>query len=265
MTRIATRLGSIGVAEVGAGDAIPLVFLHGVGSDKSAWALQLKTFGAQRRTVAIDYPGYGESDPACPSGVAPHDNFGDAMLAAFDALEIERAHICGLSLGGVVAIGLAHRAPQRVASLVIADSFARHPDGDAILARSLAASDDMRGLAEARIPTLLAPNPEPALAAALVAVMAAIDPAAFRLGSAAVWPADQRDRAASLLLPTLILCGSDDLVTPPSLSRELAAIICGARIEIIAQAGHLPNLEQRTAFNSAVQRFLTETEAIHEG
>ncbi|MDP9086836.1 MAG: alpha/beta fold hydrolase, partial [Pseudomonadota bacterium] len=163
MAQIATPLGNIGLAEAGNGDLTPLIFLHGVGSDKSAWALQLAAFGDHRRTIALDYPGYGESDPASPGDGAAHDRFVDAILAALNALKIERAHVCGLSLGGVVAIALAHRVPERIASLAIADSFARHPDGEAILARSLAASSDMRGLAEARVPVLLAPDPEPAL------------------------------------------------------------------------------------------------------
>lgn len=260
MARIATRLGTIGVVERGGGEALPLVFLHGVGSDKSAWAPQLEAFGDQRRTVALDYPGYGESDPAGSSGEAAHDYFAEAMVAALDALEIDRAHVCGLSLGGVVAIALAHRAPERVASLIIADSFAKHPDGAAILARSIAASDDMRALAENRVPILLGTDADPKLASQLIAVMAAIDPAAFRLGSAAVWPADQRDRARAITAPTLILCGSEDRVTPPALSEELARLIGGARLRLIARAGHLPNLEQPAAFNAEIRAFLSEME-----
>jgi len=265
MARIATRLGTIGVVERGGGEALPLVFLHGVGSDKSAWAPQLEAFGDQRRTVALDYPGYGESDPASPSDDDTHDRFAEAMLAALDALDIDRAHVCGLSLGGVVAIALTHRAPERVASLIIADSFAKHPDGEAILARSIAASEDMRALAENRVPVLLGTGADPQLASQLIAVMGEIDSAAFRLGSAAVWPTDQRDRTRAITTPTLILCGSDDRVTPPALSEELARLISGARLGLIARAGHLPNLEQPAAFNAEIRAFLSKMERNDEG
>ena len=252
MARLRTSLGMIGIAEQGGGDALPLLFLHGVGSDKSAWAPQLARFGAARRTIALDYPGYGESDPLAPGDGAMHDRFAAAILAALDALALGRVHLCGLSLGGVVAIALASLAPQRIATLILADTFAVHPDGQAILARSLAASSDMRAMSEARVPALLAPGPDPLLPAALVEVMARIDPAAFRLGAKAVWPADQRARAARIAVPSLILCGREDRITPPALSAALAALIPGARLAFLDGAGHLPNLEQPAAFNTAL-------------
>ena len=259
MARIRTAVGTIGVDEVGTG-GVPLIFLHGVGSDKSAWAPQLAHFGAIRRTIAIDYPGYGESEPLCDGPGAPHDRFADAVTATLDVLGIEQAIVCGLSLGGVVAIALATRAPGRVAALVLADTFAFHPDGAAILERSLAASENMAAMAEARVPALLACDPDPAMVADLVTVMARIDPAAFWIGSQAVWPADQRERVATIAVPTLILCGVDDAVTPPMLSDELAALIPHATLVMIDAAGHLPNLEQPAAFNSALDAFLDEVD-----
>lgn len=259
MANIATSLGTIGYDQHGAG-GVPIVFLHGVGSDKSAWAPQLAHFGKTRRAIAFDHPGYGESAPAAPSYGAPHDRFAHAILAGLDALGIVRAHICGLSLGGIVAIALAAIAPDRVASLIVADGFLVHPDSAAIVARSQAASADMAALAEARVPILLAPGAGPALAAELTATMARIDPAAFRLASTAVWLADQRDRAPSIGIPTLVLCGLLDVVTPPALSAELAIAIAGARLVTIVGAGHLSNLEQPAAFNAALDQFLSEIE-----
>lgn len=255
MARLQTRMGAIGVAECGGGDEVPVVFLHGVGSDKSAWAPQLTHFGASRRAIALDYPGYGESDPLGPGEVEAHDRFADAVIATLDAMDVGRAHLCGLSLGGVVAIALAHRAAKRFVSLVLADTFALHPDGEAILTRSIAASSDMRALAGGRVPALLGSDPDPTLAAELVEVMARIDPAAFRIGAAAVWPADQRDRAAAIRLPTLVLCGAADRVTPPALSEELAGLIPHAVRVDIAGAGHLPNLEAPAEFNAALDHF----------
>lgn len=256
MARMMTANGAIGVAELGAG-GVPLVFLHGVGSDKSAWAPQLAHFGATRRTIALDYPGYGESDPIPATGHgAAHDALAQAVLAALDALEVERCDLCGLSLGGVIAIALAAQAPQRIASLVLADTFAVHPDGPAILARSLAASDDLAAMAQQRVPALLAANPGPALVSALVDVMARLDPAAFRLCAAAVWPVDQRDRATRIVCPTLVVCGAEDRVTPPALSDALAALIPHSTQVTIDGAGHLPNLEQPALFNAALDAFL---------
>ena len=96
MGAISTARGRIGFSEAGGGAALPVIFLHGVGSDKSVWRPQLEHFGQRRRAVAFDYPGYGESDLV--EGAA-RDDFAASVLAAMDELGIERAHVCGLSLG----------------------------------------------------------------------------------------------------------------------------------------------------------------------
>ena len=178
------------------------------------------------------------------------------------ALGIEQAHVCGLSLGGVIAIAMHAAAPHRCASLIIADSFAVHPDGQGIYDRSVAASRSMpmQQLAEGRVGSLLGSAATGELRAEVVETMAAIDPAAFRLGAAAVWLADQRDRAAAIAVPTLILCGDEDGVTPPALSQELAALIPRSRVEIIPASGHLANAEQPEQFNRAIDDFLAEIE-----
>ena len=254
MAAIETARGRVGIIETGAGDRTPIIFLHGVGSDKSVWRPQLDHFGSQRRALAFDYPGYGESKLTAD---ATRDDYAAAVLAAMDALGIDRAHICGLSLGGVIAIAMHAAAPRRCASLIIADSFAVHPQGQAIYDRSIAASHDMRGLAEARVGALLAsegPRTE------VIETMAAIDPEAYRIGARAVWLAEQRERAAAIRVPTLILCGEEDAITPPSLSEELGGLIPGAQLKFIAGASHLANLDKPDEFNRLIDDFLSGVE-----
>lgn len=258
MGRVQTARGRIGMIEQGRG-GVPLLLLHGVGSDKSVWRPQLEHFGESRRTLAFDYPGYGDSDYL--EG-ATRDDFASAVLAAMDALDVGRAHVCGLSLGGVVALAMHAAAPERCASLILADSFAVHPDGPAIHDRSVGALSEfgMRGLAEARVDTLLGSRASAEVRAEVIEIMSCIDPAAYALGAAAVWLADQRERAAAVRCPTLILCGSEDRITPPSLSEQLKDLIPHAALVEIAGAGHLSNLEQPAIFNRVVERFLAGTE-----
>jgi len=265
MGRIATAKGSIGFEELGRIEVaedevapVPIIFLHGVGSDKSVWRPQLDHFAKSRHAIAFDYPGYGTSDPA--DSEADHDDFAAAILAAMDALGVGQAHICGLSLGGVVAIALHHAAPDRCASLIIADSFATHPDGRGIFNRSAKASRamTMRELAEDRVEMLLAPNAADALRDEVVATMAAISPDAYRVGARAVWLADQRERLAAITVPTLVIVGQEDRITPPMLSRDLVSRIAGARLIEIAGAGHLTNIERPSAFNAAIDQFLAD-------
>ena len=245
---------AIGFAESGDGTRTPIIFLHGVGSNKNAWRPQLEHFAGERRAVAFDYPGYGESDPA-PEG-ASRDDFATAILEAMRALEIPRAHVCGLSLGGVVAITMSTLEPDACASLILADSFASHPDGQGIYDRSVAASSDLRALAEGRVDVLLAQPAHPAVRSEVIETMAAIDPAAYRTGAEAVWLARQEERAAAIRCPTLVLCGADDRITPPALSTALSKLVPGAIYEPIERAGHLSNLERPEEFNTLVGAFV---------
>jgi 3-oxoadipate enol-lactonase len=255
MGAVATSIGKIGVEESGSGPSTPILFLHGVGSDKSVWAPQLAYFGQSRRTVALEYPGYGESD-FFPG--ATRDDFAKSALAALDALGIERAHICGLSLGGVVAIAMNALAPERCASLILADTFAVHPDGEGIFNRSIEASRTigMRALAEARVDALVGREAGDDLRSGVVETMSRIDPMAYALGAEAVWLAEQRERVEAIDVPTLVVVGSEDRITPPELSANLARLIGGSALEIIPGAGHLANIEKPLDFNRAVAAFL---------
>jgi 3-oxoadipate enol-lactonase len=257
MPRVITNNGyDIGYEQAGSGEAIPIVFLHGVGSDKSVWRPQLDYFGKTRRAVAFDYPGYGDSDPA-PKGTT-RDDYASAIISAMHELGIDRAHVCGLSLGGVIAIAIDHADANRCASLILSDTFAVHPDGRAIYERGVAGSNDLRSMAEARVDMLLGQPVDSAVRTEVVDTMARIDPVAYRIGLEAVWLADQRDRAAEIRVPTLVMCGTEDKVAPPALAHELADLIPGAQLHLIAGSGHISNLERADEFNHVVDSFVRD-------
>jgi 3-oxoadipate enol-lactonase len=259
MPRVITNNGyDIGYEEAGAGEATPIVFLHGVGSDKSVWRPQLEHFGKNRRALAFDYPGYGDSDPA-PTGTT-RDDYASAVISAMHELGIDREHVCGLSLGGVVAIAMHHADSARCVSLILADTFAVHPEGKAIYDRSVAASGNLRAMAEARVDILLAQPADAAVRGEVVETMGHIDPAAYRIGAEAVWLADQRARAKRIDVPTLVLVGDRDLITPPELSNELVDLIPEARMQVVRRAGHISNLERPDEFNRFVEEFIDALE-----
>ena len=258
MGSVVTSMGRIGIAASGSGSGTAILFLHGVGSTKEVWQPQLDHFAGKRSAIAIDYPGYGESE-FCAGPT--RDDFARAALSALDVMGHESAHICGLSLGGVVAIAVHALAPERCASLILADTFAVHPDGRMIYERSLAGSADMRALAEARVDALLASPAVPSVRSHVIETMAAIDPEAYRIAAEAVWLADQRDRARAIAAPTLVICGDQDRPTPPDLSRALHGMIAGSRLEMINGAGHLTNVERPAEFNRLVDDFIAQVEA----
>src|SRR4029078_10383814 len=135
----------------------------------------------ERRIIAFDYPGYGESDPA-PEATS-RDDYAAAIVSAMTALRVSKVHICGLSLGGVVAIAMHDAAPDVCASLILADTFASHPDGPAFYERSIAASENMRVFAKSRVDVLLGHPADAAVRSEVIETMARIDPAAFPLGA----------------------------------------------------------------------------------
>ena len=258
MASVQTELGKVGVIEAGSGERTPLAFLHGVGSDKSVWAPQLEHFGRSRRTVAFDYPGYGDSRFRDD---ATRDDYAAAVLAAMTALGIGKAHICGLSLGGVVAIAMHAAAPERCASLVLADTFAVHPAGPGHL-RPLNRGE----------PRHARPRRSPASAHCWCPRMprfAETSSTRWRRsnlrpiasGRAPSGSRTRRERTSAIRIPTLILVGDQDAITSPALSEELASLIPHARLGVIDGASHLANLDKPVEFNRSIEDFLSAVEA----
>ena len=235
MPRIATPHGHIGYTAAGDGPA--LVFLHGVGSDKRVWAAQIAHFSAHYRAIALDYPGYGESDlPAAPLG---RPEIAATLWAALAALGVTHPHLVGLSMGGVIALEMRRQSADDIASLTLADTFAWHPQADMLVKRShdAIATMSMRAFAEARVAGLLGPAATTASRAAVIAQMGDIDPRTYHWSTLAVWTPDYRPDLAAITQPTLVLVGEHDHVTPLALSEELATGIPHARLVVIPRRG----------------------------
>lgn len=254
MARIKAGDIALGFSEQGTGDAI--VFLHGVGSDKAVWDEQLTHFGARGyRAVALDYPGYGESD--LPASDPDRARIASYIFAALDELKITTAHVVGLSMGGVIALEMWRQQPAHLRSLVLADTFANHPEGDAILQRSLDGMTrlGMREFAEGRVGAVLQPEAAPELKQRVVANMARINTRSYTWASRAVWTANYVAELTNIGMPALVVVGEHDGLTPVALSEELHKGIRNSRLQVIPAAGHLANLDNPAAFNEALAEF----------
>jgi 3-oxoadipate enol-lactonase len=234
------------------------LFLHGLGGSRIAWEPQLRGLADVRRCVAWDMPGYGAS-PGLP------DSF--AALAAAAAGLIRRiatgpVDVVGLSMGGMVAQHLAIEHPEAVRSLVLLDSSpAFGLDGgtpDQWLDLRL------KPLAEGRAPAELAPTVIAALVgpgatddqrAAAVAAMARIAAPALRAACTTLVTHDTRSRLGQIRCSTLVAVGEHDTETPLSYARVLLDLISGARLEVLAGAGHLSNLETPDRVNDLLREF----------
>jgi len=244
----------------GSGPAVLL--LHGMGSCAEDWPFQFATLADRYTVLACDLRGHGQTD--APRGPYTIGQMADDVAGLLAGLEVDAAHVVGLSLGGLVAQALAIDRPARVHSLVLVNTFARlRPQGlrgwAYLLSRALAMA--FGGL-EAQADVVargVFPHPEQEpLRQMAAARLKANDPAAYRAVMRAVMRFDSRRDLARIGVPTLVIAGADDTTVSLAAKRELAARIAGARLEVLVDSGHASPLDRPEAFNRLLVEFLDE-------
>ena len=252
---------SAAYGEAGAG--LPVVLLHAFPLDHIQWQPQLAALAAAGcRVLTPDLPGFGWSSPIRPMCI---DDMGDWVVEFLSAVGVPgKAVVGGLSMGGYVALSIARRHPERVAGLILADTKAG-PDDAADKAGRTAAiaavtAEGTAGFIAALLLKVLGDatrHGNPKLMAHVRATMLLQQPAAVVAALAAM-----RDRLdatpglADIRVPTLVLVGDADAVTPRPTADQLAAGISGSRLVTLPNAGHLSNIENPAAFNAAVVEFV---------
>lgn len=242
----------------GSKGAPALVFSNSLGTNLSMWDAQAATLADTFRIVRYDTRGHGGS--AVPDGPATLDRLGRDLLALLDHLGLARAHVCGLSLGGLTAQWLAINHPARVRRLVLSNTAARIGSVESWDARIAAVeAGGMSAIADAVLARFFSPRlhmASPRLVQEFAAALLATDPAGYVACCAALRDADLRPRAATITAPTLVIAGELDESTPPEQARELHALIPGSALAILDGAAHLASVERPDAFNALLRRFL---------
>jgi pimeloyl-ACP methyl ester carboxylesterase len=253
----------IGYETVGAGR--PVVWLHAFPLARPMWRPQFEANPEGWSYLAPDLRGFGESDRFAGSEPPLVDRMADDAAGLLDALGVtERVVVGGLSMGGYVALAFARRHPQRLAGLILADTRADadSPEARANRDRQIAAlaSQSVADLFVTMLPKLLgdttrARRPEVVAEARRIAAAQSQAGAADALRALRDRP-DATPTLGTIAVPTLVIVGAEDTVTPTNLAEVLAKGIAGARLVTVPEAGHLSNLEQPAAFNRAVGEFL---------
>ena len=251
------------------GDGPPLVLVMGIGYDSSLWTLaQVPALSTQFRVVLVDNRDAGRSSRAThPYRIA---DMADDLAGLLDALGIQRSHLLGLSMGGMIAQEFALRHADRLDRLVLTGTGAAPARSaiDAIQIWRWVKANDATGKvfgeqqfvslfstaflrnhqAVQNTAELLASNPYP------------MSPEAYGRQAEAYGQFDALDRLGSITAPTLVIVGEQDLLTPPWIAREVADAIPGARFEVIRGAGssHVVPIERPDEFNRLVSDFLAE-------
>jgi 3-oxoadipate enol-lactonase len=246
----------------GPADGAPVVLLHGFPLGLDLWEPQFAALESKYRVLAYDARGHGKSGTG--EGPWAFEDMVDDLLGVLDTAGFDRAIVVGLSMGGYVALRFAEREAARVRALVLADTKS-DADGDAAKLKRAGAlrllrAGGAKAFAESSLRTLLAHETMKGRPDVVEKVRAMIEacPAAGIAG-ALVAMAGRTDTTGSLeriAVPTLVLVGEKDGLTPPSDSKALVARIPGSRYVEIPGAGHLSSLENPGAFNAALLEFL---------
>jgi pimeloyl-ACP methyl ester carboxylesterase len=260
--------------EQGSGE--PLLLIMGLAADSIAWMFQRDAFAAHYRTIVFDNRGVGRtSKPAGPYSIAA---MADDAAGVLDAIDVDRAHVVGVSMGGMIAQELALRHPQRVRSLVLGCTYAKPDAGvTGTFDESLAFFGGSKGpngeiqvdldkldpmaFIGRLLPLSFSPQFIMSELPKLMQVFAGALQHGFDLGAimaqvTATQAHDTADRLHQIAAPTLVLTGDCDLLIPPSNSDLLAARIPGARLQKLAGGSHGFNFENPEGFNAAVLEFL---------
>jgi len=254
-----------GDVELGAelrGEGPPVLFVHGFPFDRTVWRHQLATLSRVKR-IAPDLRGVGTSGAPASDGYTLA-RYADDLVAVLDALGIRAAVVCGLSMGGYVIFELLRRHAERVRAIVLADTKAEPDSVEGRRGRdelaALAGREGPDAVIDRLLPRLLAP----ATLATQPEVVAQVREMARRwtvpgLVGALHTLRDRPDSTATLRavrVPTLIVVGEDDAVSPPAAAQAMAALIPGAQCHVIPAAGHLAPLEQPIATGRLLADFL---------
>ncbi|GAM09777.1 AB hydrolase superfamily protein YisY [Geobacter sp. OR-1] len=246
------------------GEGVPILLIHGFPLCRKMWRPQVNKLPlAGFRVIAPDLRGFGESD--APEGPYSMDIFADDLIGLLDYLEIERAVIGGMSMGGYVLFNLVERYPERVKGAIFITTRAT-PDDETAKARRLQLAAEVRKLgpqmvADPFASILFAPGTEqerPKLVEEVYGWMAANDSRGLAGGLLAM--RERKDYSAALgsfNIPALAIGAELDQAAPPATSTAIAAGIPGCRLCIVPSAGHLANLEDVKTFNSCVLEFLS--------
>jgi 3-oxoadipate enol-lactonase len=251
-----------------AGQGPLLLFMHGIGGNRSNWRAQLPHFAEHFSCIAWDARGYGDSDDY--PGPLAFDQFVLDLLGVLDHFGAERAHLVGLSMGGRIAMRAALLHPARIATLTLVDTHegfeAFSPAQRQAFVDSrrapLLAGKEPRDIADAVARSLVGPNARPEHLQQLVDSIAALHKDSYIKSLQATVEQVALGDISSISAPAHFIVGAHDSLTPVAMHHEMAAKMGGAPVSVLPRAGHLSNIENPDAFNAAAMAWLRPRAAL---
>ena len=261
MGRVQLAEGELNYQLDGPQGAPVLVLSNSLGTDLGMWDAQMPAFTQHFQVLRYDTRGHGQS--LVSEGPYSIEQLGRDVLALLDALHIERAHFCGLSMGGLIGQWLGIHAGERLNKLVVCNTAAKigepsvwNPRIEMVLRDGPAAMAGLRDASIARWFTADYAQAHPEQVKRITDMLAATSPQGYAANCAAVRDADFRDQLAAIKVPTLVIAGTEDAVTPPSGSHFIQEQVAGAQYAEF-HAAHLSNVQAGDAFSQRVLAFLS--------
>ncbi|MBL8698313.1 MAG: alpha/beta fold hydrolase [Alphaproteobacteria bacterium] len=252
-----------------AGDGKLLVFMHGIGGNRTNWRDQVPVFGEKFRAVAWDARGYGDSDDY--DGPLDFADFSADLVRVLDHYGARKALLCGLSMGGRIAQDFYERHPDRVAAMVLVATMPSFGEGLTDAQRAefirlrkepLVNGKEPKDIAPVVAKTLLGPGASAESFDRLVASMTALHKESYIKTIEASMGYRRTTAMAAIKAPVLLIFGEEDKLTTPATGKRMHAAIPGSRYVEIAGAGHLVNIEEPRQFDAAVMPFLLEHQGL---
>lgn len=247
----------LSIETFGPAGAPPLLLINSIGATKEVlWSRQVPTFSERFRVITYDPRGHGQS--AVPAGEYSLDDLGRDALAVMDAAGVDAAHVCGISMGGITAMWLGIHAPERVRSVVAANTAARIGSLQSWSDRiALVKAEGLAGVAEQAMPRWFTAGfreREPETIDRFKAMVTSNSPAGYLGCCAALRDGDLRDQVSRITAPFLAIVGAHDMLTPPEALALVHERVAGSQL-ITLDCAHISNVEMDTKFNAAVLEF----------
>jgi 3-oxoadipate enol-lactonase len=266
--KVKTPINNLQIAYDDHGAGQPIIFLHAFPLNRHMWDADIRSLllegdtQGRFRLVALDWPGFGESDIV--DEVSTMEQFADIVAQLMDTLGMRQAILCGLSMGGYAAFAFLRKYPQRLAGLILADT---RPGADTPEARvnrenmaKIALTEGTEAIANMQLPRLISEytrQHEPQVETQLRQMIN--EATAQGIAAASRGMAQRLDSTpllAGMQVPTLVIVGEQDVLTPPDVAQAYAQQIPNSQFVVIPHAGHISNMEQPEAFLQAVRGFL---------
>lgn len=248
--------------DIGKG-GIPILFIHGFPFDKSMWQPQLEYLKSSNRVIAYDIRGFGKSTDE--AGEVSINLFADDLIKLMDALEISKAIICGVSMGGYIALNAINRFSERFEGLILSDTqcIADSAEGRQKRYKTIGeiGENGLSNFAETFVKNVFCKQSLENKKEMVEKVKNNILATSPRTVKGTLFALAERwetcNSLEAITVPTLIICGKEDVLTPPAQSEFMKQNIKNSILHIIDGAGHLPNMEQAEEFNKYLQHFLS--------